>query len=169
MSDMGEVWREAVGFEDMCMVSNKGKVIARKRAKGSNTDWESIEPFSDNNGYKQVWLTTSKGERRITRVHRLVAETFIPNPENKRIVNHKDGDKSNNCVENLEWHTYKENLDHAYENRLNLWPKRVRDSKGNVYRSITDAGKAYGLRQSWMSVVVNENKSINGVTFEVIP
>lgn len=54
-------------------------------------------------------------------IHRIVASTFIPNPENKRTVNHIDGDKTNNAVSNLEWASYSENNIHAIENKLFAW------------------------------------------------
>ena len=164
-----EIWKEAKGFEGMCMVSSKGHVIARRNLKVSMTPWTSVDPYPDNNGYMMVHLARPDGSNELVRIHRLVAEAFIPNPLGKRVVNHKDGNKANNSVENLEWHTHSENLEHAYKKGLNWWPKRVKDSNGNVYQSITEAGKAFGLSQSTMSKVVNNHRSINGVTFEVIP
>lgn len=65
-------------------------------------------------GYKRVTLVID-GKPTHKYVHRLVAEKYLPNPENKKTVNHKDGNKQNNHVDNLEWCTYKENINHAYD------------------------------------------------------
>lgn len=72
-----------------------------------------------NNGYARVALKNN-GELKNCLVHRLVAQAFIPNPKNKPQVNHKDGNKLNNHVSNLEWVTPKENLQHAVSNGLNI-------------------------------------------------
>ena len=72
-------------------------------------------------GYCRVSLSVHN-KRTSYNIHRLIAEAFIPNPENKPCVNHIDGDKTNNCVENLEWATYEENNRHAREN--GLWRPR---------------------------------------------
>jgi len=70
-----------------------------------------------NNGYLKYELKAN-GRKKVFLIHRLVAIHFIPNPKNKPCVNHKDGNKQNNCVENLEWCTYKENSNHALKNGL---------------------------------------------------
>lgn len=72
-------------------------------------------PFDRNKtGYIRAILFSGNGSKKRYFVHRLVAQAFIPNPENKQYVNHIDGDKTNNCVENLEWVTASENMQHAY-------------------------------------------------------
>ena len=70
---------------------------------------------SQGKGYCQVYLSNI---RKMEYVHRLVAKAFIPNPMNKRCVNHKDGNTKNNCVKNLEWVTHKENTQHAFATKL---------------------------------------------------
>lgn len=82
-------------------------------------DGQRLKPTRNKNGYMSVELWDG-GKRKRVYVHRLVAETFIPNPEEKREVNHKDGNKQNNCVENLEWCTSGENKKHAYKKGLKV-------------------------------------------------
>ena len=87
-------------------VTNDGKVYSKKTNK-------FMKPSIGSKGYFQVCLTVD-GKKRTVKVHRIVAETFIPNPEGKPQVNHIDGNKRNNCVENLEWCTNSENQIHSY-------------------------------------------------------
>lgn len=94
------------------IVSDCGTVKSLKTGKEFK---QSINEF----GYKNVSVPTGeKGKTYKRKVHRLVAQTFIPNPENKREVNHIDGNKLNNHVSNLEWVTSKENKTHAWDNGL---------------------------------------------------
>lgn len=104
--------KEIPGFEGRYSVDENGSVLNIKRNRLA-----SIK-FSKNTGYYGVSLTNSEGVRKFPSIHRLVALTFIPNPENKREVNHKDGDKSNNHISNLEWATPSENIRHAYRSGL---------------------------------------------------
>lgn len=97
------------GYEDLYMIDEQGIVISFHYSKP-----RQITPIvTPQTGYYMINLIDKNGVQKIKKYHRLVAETFIPNPENKRCVNHKDGDKLNNLKTNLEWNTYKENTQHA--------------------------------------------------------
>lgn len=112
---MLEEWKPIKDYEDRYLVSNTGLVFS----KISN---RLLTPKIDRYGYKVVALSRNGKLKHIT-VHRLVALSFIPNLENKVTVNHKDEDKTNNRVENLEWSTVKENDNHGTRN------KRMANSK----------------------------------------
>lgn len=75
----------------------------------------NISEYFDKDGYKKVRLSNGDGSRKVFSVHRLILETFEPNPNSDKLqVNHKDGNKTNNALSNLEWVTCKENINHAY-------------------------------------------------------
>lgn len=111
---MEEVWENIKGYEEIYQVSNTGK-IKRLKSKSIAQEDRIIANKTKKNGYKFVCLSL-KNIQKYYHVHRLVAETFISNPENKKYVNHIDCNKSNNNVENLEWVTAKENNEHARKN-----------------------------------------------------
>lgn len=106
----------------------------------------------DQHGYQRVGLYIGNYKSKTIKVHRLVAETFIENPSNKKDVNHIDGNKSNNNISNLEWCTRSENIKHAFKNGLKIitnrqinevkirFSKKVLDTKtGIVYKSLKEA------------------------------
>ena len=86
----------------------------------------------DQQGYQRVGLYIGNYKTKTIKVHRLIAETLMPNPENKKDVNHKDGDKSNNNINNLEWCTRSENIKHAFKTGL----KTIPDSQKNRFISM---------------------------------
>lgn len=109
-------------FDDLKIkVSEDGKIytfdhnVIRKNGRLDNRKGKQLRPGIDKYGYERVVLTKN-GIRKTYSVHKLVALAFIPNPENKKTINHKDGNKRNNNVSNLEWATEKENQIHKWEN-----------------------------------------------------
>ena len=126
---MKEIWKPVNGYEGLYEISNTGKVKAVQRSVKAYNGWDRT--FNE----KILTLHSSKitnrhpkpmyhvelwkeNKREVKMIHRLVAEHFIPNPEGKPQVNHIDGNRSNNCADNLEWVTNSENTAHAYRTGL---------------------------------------------------
>lgn len=119
-----EIFKDVKGYEGLYQVSNFGRVKSLERFKDNYSKKQLVKECmlslkDNNNGYLQTSLWLNNNQKIIT-VHRLVAIAFIPNPKNKRTINHKDGVKTNNNVDNLEWNTYSENLKHAYKTKLRV-------------------------------------------------
>jgi hypothetical protein len=132
-------WQPVKGYEGLYEISPIGIRSLRKKNK------PLLKLTVSRSGYYQVRLKKNKQALRFY-FHRLIALAFIPNPLGKPQVNHLDGDKLNNSLENLQWCTKSENAKHAYEMGLCKLPpnskKKVLDScTGKVYESIKDAAK----------------------------
>ena len=159
---MKEEWKDIVGFEGLYKVSTLGRVKSLRKNKIMN--------FTTRSGYNVLNLR-KEGKRYSKQVHRLVAEAFIENPQNKPIVNHKDTNRKNNNVNNLEWCTQKENvLFSAYKMRhrktishTNTGEKYIYYRKSNnTYRIVID-GKEYKSRKTLSEAIKVRDTIINEV------
>ena len=138
---------------DEYIITKEGQII------NGRTNRE-LKPQPNNKGYLRVTLCGKKYF-----VHKLVAEKYIPNPEHKEQVNHKDGDKTNNSVANLEWVTNQENRNHAVKNNLHLcgdkcpWAKlnsqQVIEIRENTQYSNEELAKIYNVSVTTITDVLN--------------
>lgn len=128
---MKEIWKDVVGYEGLYKVSNLGNVFSIPRQGTHSKEKYFLKKNKDRKGYLHVTLF-KKCKSFNTGVHRLVAEAFIPNPKNKPQVNHIDGNKENNCVNNLEWVTNQENIDHSWRTGLRIKEKIYKYGKDNI-------------------------------------
>lgn len=167
----GEEWRDVIGYEGLYQVSNfgriksfhKGKVIIRK-----------LVTLID--GYKQISLDKG-GCRKCKNVHELVAKAFIPNLENKPIIDHYDRNTANNCIWNLRWVTNSENQRHAVESgskrcgcnnpRSKFTPEQVRDIRRLYVRGSQEFGSA-ALVQMFGVAVSKIKRIVNGQSYKNI-
>ena len=118
-----ERWVDAVGYEGLYQVSDKGRVksLAKREYGGARNRIRSelfLKQHKNRKGYPMVTLR-KEGVRKTYSVHRLVAKAFVPNVFNKPQVNHKDMDRANNNASNLEWMTGSENIIHGFANNCN--------------------------------------------------
>lgn len=138
-------------FEELYFISDCGKVF--------NSNHKILKTYFTKNGYEAIKLYKNKSRYNKT-IHRLVAENFIPNPNNKAEVNHIDGIKSNNHVSNLEWVTSSENKRHAKDTGLNPYnypTKGKKLGKHSKYRYVTFDTS----RNKWCSAL-----RVNGKNFK---
>jgi hypothetical protein len=146
---MIEVWKDINGYEGLYQVSNLGKVksaFTNSVLNGSKTK----------KGYLAIALYKNK-IRKTFAAHRLVAQTFIENPNNKSEVNHKDGNKLNNAAYNLEWCTGSENVRHAF--KIGLRVKQFGTSNNNVKlteEKVFEIKKRYHNENTTMRIIANE-------------
>ena len=128
-----EIWKEIEGYEGLYEVSNTGKVRSLDRYTTGNRNrllkGKELRQRKNELNYCFVHLCKD-GISKNTRVHRLVAQEFIPNPEDKPYINHKDANPMNNHVDNLEWCTQQENIQHAY--KMGCFPVQAKITKEQV-------------------------------------
>lgn len=112
---MEEIWKDIEGYKGVYQISNIGRVKSMYNHRGTPNRF--LSPKLTQNAYNSVNLYKNKSQRTFF-IHQLVAKSFLPNPENKKGINHIDGNHLNNNVTNLEWATDLENMTHAISNNL---------------------------------------------------
>lgn len=154
-----EEWKDIKGYEGLYQVSNMGRVKSLDRYRKNGIDENNIcfikgkilSPAKQkDSGYMFVSLSKNRKTKGF-RVHRLVAEAFIPNPNKYKCVNHKDENKQNNKVDNLEWCTYKYNLN--YGTKIDRYKKTMRLNYG---RQINQYDLQGNFIKKWNSVIEAE-------------
>lgn len=151
-------------YEGLYKINKKGEVLSVRSGK-------LLKAGKNKQGYMNVVLSKN-GESKVHKVHRLVARTFIPNPNNYPFINHKDEDKANNCVENLEWCTAKYNINYGTANKRRGTTSRLNPLKprkpilqlslsGEVvgeYNSTNEAFEKTGIDRRQISDAINHRK-----------
>ena len=175
---MKEIWKDIEGYEGAYEVSNLGRVhsIPHRTFRGISGVDHILPQYDNGHGYMAVELWKGDKSKRCY-VHRLVASAFIPNPNNYPQVNHKDEDKSNNNVSNLEWCTC------SYNNTYNNLKERARQTyikNGNstlidlytkdgkfikTYESANEVGKDGFVRRAVYNVCYHRNRTHKGYVF----
>ena len=141
------------GYENLYAVTSCGKVWSYISCK-------FLKSFKDKYGYEFVRIAKN-GEYKHKYVHRLVAEAYLPKRDGKVEVNHKDENKSNNCVDNLEWLTRKENINYGTRNARSS-KKVICVETGEIFNSLSEVKDKYGICKSAISKCCNGKRKTAG-------
>lgn len=144
---MREIWKDIPGFETYYEASETGKIRNKRNGR-------ILRPFKSTNGRLMVGLSV-KGDLKRYLIHRLIALTFIPNPNNLPVINHKDGNPLNNNVINLEWCTQKYNVHHSFETGLYHIRNVICMETGEVFKRAADAARKFNINSGIMSKILN--------------
>jgi len=140
-----EYWKQVVGYEGLYEVSNLGNIksLSKKVSNGNGFFVKKeiiLKPYLDKNGYGTVNLYKDK-KKTLLKVHRIVGLAFIPNPQNKPTINHKNSIRNDNRVENLEWNTHSENNQHAFDSGFQKPMKKDKCWMYNINPDLHPASK----------------------------
>lgn len=156
-----EIWKPIKEYEGFYEVSNYGNVRSAATKK-------KLAKCNHRGGYLLVSLQVN-GNHKMKSIHRLVASAFIKNPDNLRDVNHKDGNKHNNSVENLEWVSHSQNIKHSYQvlKRRRKSNPVVCIETGDTFENLKEASKFAGVSRSAVQHAVDGiTKKAGGYTWK---
>jgi hypothetical protein len=145
-----EIFKDVPNYEGIYQISNFGNCISLRYNR-------KLVASTDKNGYN-TFLFSVKKNKKTFKSHRLVAISFIDNPNNLPCVNHIDGNKQNNCINNLEWCTHKENTKHAFDTGLIKEKKsrKILDIKSKVlYNNYKEVCKIFNIKKSTLISKLN--------------
>ena len=151
------------GYGGKYSISKDGRIFTLWNKNGV----KEIHAKQKRNGYMQVVLVDTNKKKYYKNVHRLVAETFIPNPESKQQVNHVNGNKKDNRVENLEWVSVQENMAHAYSNGLNTKAMKVsainiQTKEECIFYSGRQAAREFGVKPKTLHYHLKKEDEFKG-------
>lgn len=151
---MNEIWKQVPDFPDY-YVSNKGRVVTTRLR------YVCLKPTIDKKGYENITITDRNKKRLHTRVHVLVAKAFIPNPCNYEQVNHKDENKRNNCVENLEWCDTRYNIAYSLKKKIRQYTADTHEFIAE-YANTVEAQKATKIKKSNITATCRKEQHTAG-------
>lgn len=185
MINMEEIWKEITGFEGLYSVSNLGNIKSHSRkANISNGKFRImkeriLKPQITFNGYHAIVLNNGD-KHKMFKIHTLVATHFIDNKFNLKEINHIDGNKLNNHINNIEWCSRSQNVKHSYDSGLRVFNQKMRNALLNancrkvfctktriIYDSVKDAAKTINVHPSTLSGKLNKKRR-NNTTFKYL-
>lgn len=138
-----EIWKDIQGYQGLYQISNLGNIKSFPR-KYSIKNERILKPAKTSKGYYFVYLYKN-GKAKMYLLHRLIAESFIPNYNNKPCINHINGIKTDNRIENLEWATYSENTKHSYKIGLEKKSEKQKENCRKLGKSLGKSILQYDL------------------------
>lgn len=171
MQEIKEEWKDIEGYFGLYQISNLGNIKSLGNGNSNNSKEKILKTAKLKNNYLRVILSKD-GKRKTHLVHRLVAEAFIPNPNNYEQINHRDEQKTNNASSNLEWCTPKQNTNYGTRNQRvaeKLSKQVICVETGKIYHSIQQIQRQLGFAHQCISAVcTGKRKTYKGLHFKFV-